>query len=165
MLPLMINFTNKPVLIAGGGKIACRRLMVLLDEQADITVVSPAAVDEIQELSEAGRIQWIKRKVKKEDLEGRFLIIAATDDRAANRRIAEEADPLQLINIADEAKDGNTEVPMRASKGRLTIAVSTNGASPGMAKDICSQLINSIDEGQIRELDEHYEERERRKGR
>ncbi|MBS2968921.1 hypothetical protein J9317_09135 [Metabacillus sp. KIGAM252] len=163
MIPLMIDFSEKPVLIAGGGKIAYRRLMVFLKEEAVITVISPEAVNEIRELHLSGRVQWIKRKIRKEDLKGFFLIIAATDDRMANKRIAEQIHPLQLVNIADEAKDGNVEVPMRASRGRLTVAVSTGGSSPAMAKEICSNLIGSIEDETFELLEQSYHERQKRK--
>ncbi|KZZ82905.1 precorrin-2 dehydrogenase/sirohydrochlorin ferrochelatase family protein [Bacillus sp. SJS] len=163
MIPLMINFSEKPILIAGGGKIAYRRLMIFLKEEAAITVISPEAVSEIRDLHLSGEIQWIKRKIRKEDLDGYFLIIAATDDRLANKCIAEQTHPLQLVNIADEAKDGNVEVPMRASKGKLTVSVHTGGSSPAMAKEICSKLIGSIEDETFELLEQSYLVRQKRK--
>ncbi|MTH52680.1 precorrin-2 dehydrogenase [Bacillus mangrovi] len=163
MLPLMLNLEGKPVLIAGGGKIALRRLRLLLAENADITVISPESVPEIRELAETGAIKWIRRKAAAVDLPGYLLIVAATDSDETNRLLARNASPLQLVNNAGDAGEGNTEVPKHEKRGRLTIAVSTGGASPQMAKSICSEIIGRIDRKTVDDLDRLYEERAARK--
>ncbi|MGD6816229.1 precorrin-2 dehydrogenase/sirohydrochlorin ferrochelatase family protein [Metabacillus sp. 84] len=163
MIPFMIDLTDKPVLIAGGGAVAVRRLKLFLRENARITVISPEADGEIQELHAKGLLEWKQRPFALDDLTGYLLVVAATDDREVNKSIAVNANPLQLVNIADEAMEGNTQVPSHASKGRLTLAVHTGGASPARAREICIALLNEIEEGTIDELDTLYEERREKK--
>ena len=82
--PVFIELQGKKVLVAGGGKIAARRIKVLAEFGALVTAVAPKICDEVRSLWEAGRIRWENRPVKREDVEDAFLVIAATDSREAN---------------------------------------------------------------------------------
>jgi precorrin-2 dehydrogenase/sirohydrochlorin ferrochelatase len=159
MIPLLINVKNKNVLIVGGGKIALRRLLLFLEEGAVVTVVSPVAAPEIIELSKLNQINWLEKKVEITDLQHAFIIIAATNDSKINEWIAENVSENQLVNVVSSAEKGNVTVPKSVKKGRLTLAVSTNGASPRLASQICNQLSNQFDDRFIKELDQLYENR------
>lgn len=156
MIPLLIDVKNKNVLIVGGGKIALRRLILFLEEGALVTVVSPVAAPEIIELSKLNQINWLEKKVEITDLQHAFIIIAATNDSTINEWIAENVSENQLVNVVSSAEKGNVTVPKSVKKGRLTLAVSTNGASPRLASQICDQLSTQFDDRFIKELDQLY---------
>lgn len=159
MLPLMIDVTNKPIVVIGGGKIAFRRITVFLKQGALIKVVSPSVIAEIKELSESKQLNWVKKEVDKEDLASAFLIVAATDHKDVNEWAAKAANQDQLVNIAGQAELGNVQMPSFHQQGRLTVAVSTDGASPTLAKDLCQQFFDQFDDEFFSKLDELFNER------
>ena len=164
MLPLMVDVQNRQILIIGGGQIAYRRLSVLFKQGARIKVVSPNVIDEIKELYQSKQIEWVQREVVKEDLSDAFFIVAATDHKEVNKWVAKQANPNQLVNIASEAELGNAQIPAFQQQGKLTLAVSTAGASPTLAKQLCQQLFNQFDEAFFLVLEELWEERQKIKG-
>lgn len=159
MLPLHFNVKNKNVLIVGGGKIALRRLRLFLEEEANIRVISPDVLQEIAELSKLGKLNWQAKKVELADLKDALFIIAATNDSAVNEWIAENVSENQFVNVVSNADKGNVIVPKSVKKGRLTLSVSTNGASPALTKQICEQLSEQFDDQFINELEQMYETR------
>jgi precorrin-2 dehydrogenase/sirohydrochlorin ferrochelatase len=163
MLPLHFNVKDKNVLVVGGGKIALRRLRLFLEEGARVSVISPEVVPEIAALSKADRLTWQAKKVKLADLKDALFIIAATNDSVVNEWIAENTSENQLVNVASDADKGNVIVPKSVKKGRLTLSVSTNGASPTLAKQICEQFSEQFDERFVNELERMYENRANRK--
>lgn len=163
MFPLFIRMTGKKVVIAGGGRIAYRRLLPLLDEGAYITVISPQAIDAIVHLAEQKQITWHARPIEPTDYIDAFLIIAATNDSSVNEQIAAHASPNQLVNVVSNHLLGNVHVPTFFSRGKLQIAVTTGGASPTLAKQIKKQLEQQFDESFAKYVDEQYEKRQQRK--
>ncbi|WP_169908384.1 NAD(P)-dependent oxidoreductase [Metabacillus halosaccharovorans] len=160
MLPLHIDVNNRQVLVIGGGKIAYRRLVLFLDEGANITVISPEIINDIEDLSQKKQILWKQKKVELSDLQQAFIIVAATNDPAVNEWVSENVNNHQLVNVASDMTKGNFIVPKSVKKGRLSISVSTNGASPKRAKEICEHLSSQFDEEYINELDRLYDQRQ-----
>lgn len=160
MLPLHIDVNNRQVLVIGGGKIAYRRLLLFLDEGANITVISPEVIKDIEDLCQKKQILWKQKKVELSDLQQAFIIVAATNDPAVNDWVAENVNNHQLVNVASDMTKGNFIVPKSVKKGRLSISVSTNGASPKRAKEICERLSSQFDEEYINELDRLYDQRQ-----
>ncbi|WP_175638849.1 NAD(P)-dependent oxidoreductase [Metabacillus schmidteae] len=163
MLPLHINVADRQVLIIGGGKIAYRRLLLFLEEGANISVISPEINKDIEDLYQKRQISWQQKKVELSDLQHAFIIVAATNDPAINEWVAANVNEFQLVNVASNMTKGNFIVPKSVKKGRLSISVSTNGASPRRAKEICEQLSSQFDEEYIKELDRLYELRQQNK--
>ncbi|PMC38380.1 hypothetical protein CJ195_07890 [Bacillus sp. UMB0899] len=163
MLPLHINVADRQVLIIGGGKIAYRRLLLFLEEGANISVISPEIIKDIEDLYQKRQISWQQKKVELSDLQHAFIIVAATNDPAINEWVAANVNEFQLVNVASNMTKGNFIVPKSVKKGRLSISVSTNGASPRRAKEICEQLSSQFDEEYIKELDRLYELRQQNK--
>jgi precorrin-2 dehydrogenase/sirohydrochlorin ferrochelatase len=91
-------------------------------------------------------IEWLERSFSKEDIEGAFLIFAATNDNVLNQSIKMAASEQQLVNIADDPEGSNFHVPSHIQRGRLSIAVSTGGASPTLARKIREQLEHQFDD-------------------
>ena len=140
MYPIHINLSGRTVVVAGGGLVAHRKINDLLNEEAIITVISPAAVKEIQELHAERKLTWTEREVERADLEEAFLIIAATNSKEINSWIAEQTSSKQLVNVVDQPDLGNFIVPSVVKRGKLILSVSTSGASPSLSKSIKKEL-------------------------
>jgi precorrin-2 dehydrogenase/sirohydrochlorin ferrochelatase len=148
--PVMLKLARKKIIVVGGGKVAERKIFGLIDTKASITVVSPEISSELQRLVKAGEIDWLAKNFSIEDIEGAFMIFAATNDKELNQEIKEAAKTCPLITIADDPEGSDFQVPAKVERGRLTIAVSTGGASPTLARKLRDQL--------EQEFDERYEE-------
>lgn len=140
MYPIHINLSGKPVVVAGGGLVAYRKIKDLLEQDADITVVSPEAVEGIQKWHSQKKLEWAERKVRVEDLQEAFLIIAATNSSEVNSWIAAQAKTQQLVNVADQPHLGNFIIPSVVKRGKLVLSVSTSGASPSLSASIKKEL-------------------------
>lgn len=142
-MPIMLDVEGMKTLLVGGGKIAARKAGQLAAAGADLTVISPEAVQEIRELEAAGLLRWLKREASKQDVAGYRLVYAASGDESLNEQIAAAA-KLEgaLINAAGRARQGNFIHPAVLRRGRLIVAASTSGAGPSAA----SALIRELDE-------------------
>lgn len=149
--PIMLNLAGKSAVVIGGGKIAERKVNGLLETGASITVVSPEVTSGLEQLARSGKIDWIQEPFYPQQLQQAFLIVAATDSREVNEAVFDSTSPHQLINIVDDPERSSFTVPSVIRRGRLTVAVSTGGASPILAKKIKSQL-----EQQLDQYDEDY---------
>lgn len=134
--PIMLAIEGKKAVVVGGGRVAFRKVRNLVDAKAEVTVISPELTGELQGLMSEGEMTWINREFQEGDLEGAMVVIAATDQPEINQRVLEDATDHQLVNVVDDPKSGNFQVPASLKRGRLTIAVSTDGASPFLAKKI-----------------------------
>jgi precorrin-2 dehydrogenase / sirohydrochlorin ferrochelatase len=144
--PIMLRLEGKKVVVIGGGRVAERKVTGLLGTGSLITVISPHATDKLKGLAGSGLIEWIERLFSKEDIEGAFLIFAATNDNVLNQSIKMAAGEQQLVTIADDPEGSDFHVPSHIQRGRLSIAVSTGGASPTLARKIREQLELQFDE-------------------
>ncbi len=128
-------------MVVGGGEVAARKAASLLEAGADVAVVSPSMVDALTELARAGRIQHIDREYQAGDIAGTALVYAATDDADLHRRLHDEARARGIpINVVDVPALCTFITPAVMTRGSLKIAVSTEGASPAMAKRIIAHL-------------------------
>src|SRR3990172_11920259 len=131
--PIFLDLTGRLAVIVGAGEVGASKAAALIDTGAEIRVIGPAAVAEISSLAGSGRLTWVKRDFAPEDLEGAFLVIAATDDPEANRRAGAEAGRRgALVNVVDQPGLCDFFVPAVVRRGRLQVAVSTGGAGPGL---------------------------------
>lgn len=126
-------------MIVGGGRVAERKALSMLEAGADVTVISPALTPGIEKEKSNGRLLHIKRKFRSSDLAGASLIVAATDDPALNARISKQAGEIP-VNVIDNPDLCTFIVPSVIRRGPLTIAISTSGASPSAAKSIRLEL-------------------------
>lgn len=126
--PMYIELKDRPCLIAGGGSVALRKVLTLLEFGADITVIAPDLTEGIQ--NQKG-ITVIRRGFCEEDLKGAELVVAATDDAAVNRRIAELCRARKIpVNAVDQKEDCSFIFPSYVKKGEVTAAVTSGGLSP-----------------------------------
>ncbi|WP_223596097.1 NAD(P)-binding protein [Neobacillus bataviensis] len=144
--PIILRLNGKKVVVVGGGKVAERKVNGLLGTGADVTVISPEITEAIQKLANEGKIVWQQRTFSEEDVYGAFMIFAATNDRALNQKVKDSADSHQLVTMADNPDESNFHVPAHLQRGRLSISVSTGGASPTLARKIRVQLEQQFNE-------------------
>lgn len=139
--PVNLQLAGRRCIVVGGGAVAERKVMPLLNAQADVTVISPQLTPRLAQLAEARRIVHIARLYEPGDLQGAFLVVCATDSRIVNEQAAEEAQQISaLINVVDNAELGNFSVPAQVTSGDLLITVSTGGKTPVMARRIREEL-------------------------
>ncbi|OIJ10797.1 hypothetical protein BKP37_17195 [Anaerobacillus alkalilacustris] len=143
--PVQLNLHNKSVVIVGGGKIAERKLLKLLETGAKITVISPTITNTIKANVAQEIVKWKQKEFFSEDIDDAFLIIAATNSPKINLQVLESCNDQQLINLVDNPVQSNFIVPATITRGKLSISVSTSGASPGLAKKIICEIANQYD--------------------
>ena len=142
--PININISKRRCLVVGGGSVAARKIASLLDCEALVRVVSPEVCATIATYAQDGRIEWIKRDYHGDDLDGVFLVFAATDQPEVQNRVAQDADQAGvLLNSADTPELCDFQVPAKVRRGNLLIAVSTGGASPALAAQLKQQLLHT----------------------
>lgn len=138
----LVGLEDKRTIIIGGGDVAARKAQALVDAGASITAISPDFCSPFRALCEqTGRIKLVERPYEPGDLEGAFLVIAATDDLEVNQAVWEEAQAGNcLINVVDDPSRCNFIVPAVVERGALKIAITTGGASPALARRLREQL-------------------------
>lgn len=141
-----LDLSRRKVVVVGGGKVAERKVFGLLEADARVTVVSPQLTEALLKLAKNDLITWVQKSFSPEDLKGTFLIIAATNDRETNIHVKKSAAEHQLVTIADDPAQSDFQVPATFKRGKLSIAISTSGASPILAKKIRSQLEDTYDD-------------------
>lgn len=144
--PIMLRLEGKKVVVAGGGNVAERKVNGLLNTGALVSVISPVVTDELRKLASKGEIVWKEKPFSQADMKEAFMIFAATNDRDLNQFVRHAAGVHQLVTIADDPEESDFHVPAHFHRGRLSIAVSTGGASPTLASNIREQLEQQFDE-------------------
>ncbi|TKH46604.1 siroheme synthase [Paenibacillus terrae] len=140
-VPILLNCKNKICCIVGGGRIAERKVKGLMKSGALITVISPNITPDLQVLADHKQLHWVNRVYREGDLQGAFLVYAATDQRDVNDAVAHEARQRGiLVNVADRLEEADFITPGIIRRGRLTISVSTAGAGPAVTSEITSAL-------------------------
>jgi precorrin-2 dehydrogenase/sirohydrochlorin ferrochelatase len=130
-----LRLTGRRCLVVGGGEVGLEKVEGLLACGGAVTLVAPEAHEELVRLADEGSIAWERREYRAADLDGSFLVIAATDDSEVNIAVHEDADArAMLVNVVDVPPLCNFILPAIVRSGPLAIAISTAGASPALAK-------------------------------
>lgn len=126
--PMFIDLKKQPCLVVGGGRVALRKVKVLRDFGAVVTVVAPQILEDIKMISET----VIKeRDFRKSDLWGSALVVAATDDALQNHRISEVCKEQGIpVNAVDQKEDCSFIFPAYLKRGEVVAAFSSGGQSP-----------------------------------
>lgn len=142
LYPIFVEMKGRPVIVIGGGNVGAEKVRGLLAAEADITLVSPALIDELREHADAGRIKHIARAYEESDLDGGYeFIMVATDDGAINAEVAAAGKKRGLwVNAADDPKNCDFILPAVVRKGKITIGASTSGTSPALARRLREEL-------------------------
>ncbi len=140
-LPIQLNIKNKKCLIVGSGPVAIRKIKSLLACGAKVKLVSPSASIPIKRLVKNNKIVFKRRVFNKSDLEGIFLVIAASNNKSLNSHISNLSRRKNiLVNVVDSKDESDVIFPSFFRKGDLTISVSTQGSSPTLAKRIKGEI-------------------------
>lgn len=135
--PAYLNITGRRAVVIGGGEVAERKIVQLVASGADVTLVSPDATPGLERLASDGRVRWIRRPYAPGDLAGAWLAIAATDDADLHRSIHAEAEREKtLLNVVDVTELCGFIAPSIVQRGPVTVAISTGGASPALARKL-----------------------------
>jgi siroheme synthase-like protein len=130
-----LRLDGRRCLVVGGGTVALEKVDGLLACEARVQVVAPQACPELIQLALEGSVRWECREYTDADLDGCLLVIAATDDTSVNIRIFEDAERRSmLVNVVDVPPLCSFILPAVTRSGPISIAVSTAGASPALAK-------------------------------
>lgn len=139
--PIFINIKDKPVLVVGGGMVAYRKVSTLLEYGAQVRIVSPKIIPELEERIDGVHCCWVSKEYSKEDIRDAVLVFSCTEKEAINIRVAEDANASQrLVNVIDDQEKCSFFVPAIMRQGDLTIAISTAGSSPLVASRIKKEL-------------------------
>lgn len=139
--PVSLDISGRKCIIIGGGEVAERKARRLISCGADVSVISLSLAPGLEELSRGGKLRHIREEYRTEHLDGAFLAIGATDNRAVNERIFRDASEKRvLINIVDDPGLCDIILPALCERGDLQIAVSTGGKSPALAKKLREDL-------------------------
>ncbi len=144
--PVYLNLNGRRCVIFGGGTVAEGKIGRLLDSGAQVQVISPDATPGIRQYATEGSVSWEQRKYRQGDLEGAFIAIAATNVREVNRRIFEECEERGvMLNAVDDPPNCSFIAPSIVQRGPVTVAISTGGLSPALARRLRESLQASED--------------------
>jgi precorrin-2 dehydrogenase/sirohydrochlorin ferrochelatase len=143
--PILLNIRDKKCLIVGGGEVALRKVLMLVDYNAKVEVVSPVFCPKLNQLAKGGSVKLIHRAYKTEDLNNASLVVAATDDTEVNEKVSVEARKKGILtNVVDKPDISDFIVPSYFRQGDIIVAVSTSGKSPALARKIRGELERSL---------------------
>ncbi|MGL5435214.1 MAG: precorrin-2 dehydrogenase/sirohydrochlorin ferrochelatase family protein, partial [Lachnospiraceae bacterium] len=139
--PLFVNLENRNILFVGAGEIASRRVAVLKDFGARITVVAPSGTEQLAALEQCAEITWKHRVFMSEDLDGCDIVFAATNDTGQNDQIAGACrDRKILVNHAGDRHQSDFYFPGIARDGQVVAGVTTSGSNHRLAGEITQKL-------------------------
>jgi precorrin-2 dehydrogenase len=139
--PVCLELAGRRCLVVGGGVVAERRIAGLLEAGAAVTVIAPALTPALAALAAEGRLRHEPRGYRDGDLAGFDLALAATDAGLVNAALAREGRARGVwVNAADDPANCTFILPALVRRGDLTVAVSTGGTSPALARAVREDL-------------------------
>ena len=141
LFPMFVKLAGRHCAVVGGGDIAESKVESLLISGARVTVVSPTLTANLADHARRGSFEWVARRFEISDLDGAFLVIAATSDQATNELIFRAADRRGILcNAVDQPPRCHFYFPAVVRRGALQIAISTAGLSPSLAQRLRKEL-------------------------
>jgi precorrin-2 dehydrogenase/sirohydrochlorin ferrochelatase len=143
--PINLNIKDKKCLVAGGGFVALRKVIRLVECEASIRIISPEIISQLVEIAKKETIELLYRKIRSDDLHDAFMIFAATNDTDVNKSISQWALNRNILcNNADQPDESDFTLPSIIEQGDLHITISTNGKSPALSKYLRKRLQNEF---------------------
>jgi len=162
LFPMFLKLAGRRCLVVGGGAIGEGKIAGLLDAGAELTVVAPEVTETVKEWASAARIAWLARPFSPADLEGVFLVVAATSHAEVNDLVFREARQRGILcNVVDDPVRCDFYYPAVLRRGRLQIAISTEGANPALAQRLRQELEQQFSAEYAAWLEELGETRQR----
>ena len=142
--PAFIDVRGRTCVVIGGGALGEEKVVKLLECDACVTVIAPEVTSVVEELAGEGKIEWLNRQYEPGDLAPAFIAIASTEDDEIDRQIYAEAEERNvLLNVVDVTHLCTFIAPSVARRGEVTVATSTGGASPALARTFREKLESS----------------------
>ena len=139
--PVFLNLKGRLCLVIGGGEVAERKVKGLLECEARVRIISPEVTPWLRDVAGQGEVDWLPREYREGDLKGAFLAIASTDRQAVNEAVAAEAAREKVVlNVVDNTPLCTFIAPSVVTRGDVTVAISTGGASPALARKLRESL-------------------------
>jgi uroporphyrin-III C-methyltransferase/precorrin-2 dehydrogenase/sirohydrochlorin ferrochelatase len=160
--PIFLDLKSKRCVVVGGGAVAERKTASLLKAGADVILIAPKLTASLTSWSDAQQLTHRDRGFNDDDVNGAYLVIAATNETEVNRRIAELAKRQQIpVNVADNPELCSFIVPSIIDRSPVIAAISTGGSSPVLARLIRSRIESIIPAGygRLAELCSQFRER------
>ena len=165
-LPLFLNIREQHCVIVGGGEVALRKAILLIKAKANLSLVSPQFISQLQDLSEEGRCKLLQEEFVAEQLEGASIVIAATNNKETNAQVAKAADKKNIpVNVVDQPELCSFIMPSIVDRSPVVVAISSSGRSPVLTRKIkeLNETLISNREGQLAELLGAFREKVRNK--
>jgi uroporphyrin-III C-methyltransferase/precorrin-2 dehydrogenase/sirohydrochlorin ferrochelatase len=140
-LPIFFDVKQHDCLVVGGGDVAARKASLLLNSQANVTVVAPELASPMQTLLDDQKVIWIKAEFEPQHIQQQTMVFAATDDDAVNRHVYDVAKQKGiLVNVADCPSLCDFIIPSILDRSPIVVAVSSGGDSPVLARNLRARL-------------------------
>jgi uroporphyrin-III C-methyltransferase/precorrin-2 dehydrogenase/sirohydrochlorin ferrochelatase len=147
LLPIFLKLEDRPALLVGAGTVALEKIASLLKTGLNLQVVAPAARAEIRQLAAEGKLEWTEREFRPSDLDGNFIVIAATDVPEVNASVYREAVARNIpSNSVDDIPNCDFFFGSVVNRGDLQIAISTAGESPALAQRLRREIDEQLPE-------------------
>ncbi len=131
MYPVMLGLKGHSCLVVGGGGVALRKVDGLVADGAKVTVIAPAPMAALEALAQGGAIDLEKRTYDRGEAAGYELVFAATNDRAVNQRVFDDARSAGIwVNVADDPERCTFQLPARVQRGAMQLAIASAGEAP-----------------------------------
>ncbi|MBW3696989.1 siroheme synthase [Vibrio sp. T187] len=144
--PLFLDIENKPILVVGGGEVACRKVDALLRAGAAVTLVSPKVEPYLQALISDKKLNWIQNFYSSQLISSEYIQVwATTDNPELNHQVHRDAKKMGiLVNVVDDLPYCDFITPSMINRGRIQIAISSGGASPVLVRGIREKLETAL---------------------
>lgn len=143
--PIFLDIEERSVLIIGGGEVCARKAETMMKYGGTVKVVSPQFTDEIEQWARDGKLTLARKLYDESDLTGAAIVIASTDDKCINARIARDCRRRKIpVNVVDVTHLCEFIVPAIIESGSIQIAISTGGKSPALARTLKEDLRRTI---------------------
>jgi len=139
--PIYLDMAGRRCLVVGGGAVAERKIASLLEAGAKVTVISPDVTEAVARWSKNNSIQFLARRYQRGDVKGHELVFVATNDGSVNAQVHQDGKNQGVwVNAADDPEHCDFILPSVLRRGDLTVAVSSGGNSPALARTIREEL-------------------------
>ena len=141
LFPMFLKLEGRPCLVVGAGTVAESKIASLIEADAQVIVVAPDATPAVRAWAQSNRVEWRQRGFQPGDLDGMFMVVAATSSTELHKKIFREATQRGVLcNIVDVPELCDFYYPAVVQRGALQVAVSTSGKSPALAQRLRMEI-------------------------